>query len=165
MLTLGIRQEDVMDEVSVVVEALAAGAAAGVKDAASSAVKDAYVTLRTLAARRLRGRPHGNQVLAEHADDPETWAAPLTEELAAVETPADPELLAAARAVLMLTDKADQKPTKYHVEIENSQGVYVGDGGTQTNYFGNPPGRRGRRSGHRRLGMARRADTKGKPLK
>ncbi len=98
--------------------------------------------------------------------DPETWAAPLTEELAAAEAPADAELLAAAHAVLMLTDKADQKPTKYHAEIENSQGVYVGDGGTQTNYFGNParptwPAR----SGHRRLGMARGADTKGKPLK
>jgi len=150
-----------MDEVSVVVEALAAGSAAGLKDTASSAVKDAYVTLRTLAVRRLKGRPHGNQVLAEHADDPEMWAAPLTEELAAVEASADPELLAAARALLMLTGKADRKPTKYHVEIKNSQGIYVGDGAIQTNYFGNPPGRRGRRSGHRRLGMARLADTKG----
>ena len=112
------------------------GSGVGVKDTASSAVKDAYARLRTLAARRLRNRPRGSQVLADHADDPKTWKAPLMEELAAADGPADPELLAAAHAVLML---ADQKSAKYHVEVQNSQGVHVGDGGTQTNYFGDSP--------------------------
>ena len=42
-----------MDPITLIVTALAAGAALGVKDAASSAVKDAYAGLKALVSKRL----------------------------------------------------------------------------------------------------------------
>jgi hypothetical protein len=53
-----------MDPITLIVTALAAGAALGVKDAASSAVKDAYAGLKALVGKRLAGRPDAEVVLA-----------------------------------------------------------------------------------------------------
>jgi hypothetical protein len=46
-----------MDPITLIVTALGAGAALGVKDAASSAVADAYAWLKSLVQRRLASRP------------------------------------------------------------------------------------------------------------
>jgi len=71
-----------MDPITQIVTALAAGAASGTADAASSAVKDAYATLRALVAKRLGGRPDAEVVLVRHEQAPEVWRAPLMAELA-----------------------------------------------------------------------------------
>ena len=126
-----------MDAISVVVAALAAGAAAGVKDSASSAVKDGYASLRALAARRLSRHPRGEMVLDGHAEDPKTWEQPLAVELAAAKAAADQELIAAAHAFLSLVDEVGSRSGKYRVTVQNSKGVYIGDHGSQVNYFDN----------------------------
>jgi prophage tail gpP-like protein len=126
-----------MDPISIVVAALAAGAVAGVKDSASTAVKDAYTGLKELAARRLSRRPRGELVLTEHAEDPQAWEKPLAKELAAADAAADRDLVTAAQAFLSLIDEAGSRSGKYSVVAQNSQGVAVGDYIHQDNVFHN----------------------------
>ena len=66
-----------MDPITLIVTALAAGAAAGMRDTASSVVKDAYTGLKALVRKGLSGSPDGELVLARHEQAPETWRAPL----------------------------------------------------------------------------------------
>ncbi len=50
-----------MDPITLILTALAAGAALGVKDTASAAVLDAYNGLEALVRRRLAGRENGDR--------------------------------------------------------------------------------------------------------
>jgi microcompartment protein CcmL/EutN len=125
-----------MDPVTLIVTALAAGAADAVKDGTAEAVKGAYGRLRTLVSRRFAGRPKAELVLAEHEAAPQTWQAPLAAELSAMGADADGDLVAAAQALMSLVDAAGSQSGKYTVTIEGSQGVQVGDRNTQTNTFG-----------------------------
>ncbi len=112
-----------IESVDLVVAALAAGAAAGLTETASTAVGDAYQGLKSLTRRALR---RGG------VDEEPTDPGELREALAAADAGADAELLAAARRVLELTD-----PTgKYVVDVHDNQGVQVGDGNTMTLNFG-----------------------------
>ena len=70
-----------MDPVTLIVTALAAGAAAGVEDTASGMVKDAYTALKRLVRKRLGGGPEAELVVARHEEAPQTWQAPLEAEL------------------------------------------------------------------------------------
>ena len=128
-----------MDPITLIVTALAAGAALGVKDAASSAVKDAYAGLKALAKRRLAGRPDAEVVLARHEQAPQTWQAPLLAELGEAGADRDRDLVAAAQALMNLLDQAGSRSGKYLVSVRDSQGVQVGDHNTQTNTFGSGP--------------------------
>jgi hypothetical protein len=139
-----------MDPVTLIVTALAAGAASALLDRTSAEVKDAYGALMTLARRRLAGSPAGELVLARHAADPQTWEAPLSAELSSATAEDDVGLVAAAQVVMSLVDRAGARAGKYVVTIEGSQGVQIGDHNTQTNTFrprlsGNSPQRA---SGH-----------------
>ena len=129
-----------MDPVMLIVTALAAGAALGLKDATSAAVKDAYAGLKALVKKRFAGRPKGELVLAEHETAPQTWEGPLTAELTAAGADRDDELVAAARALMRLVDEDGFKAGKYQVDARGSQGVVVGDHAHQRNMFGTPPG-------------------------
>ena len=71
-----------MDPITLIVSALAAGAALGLQDTASAMVKDAYASLKALVRRRLGGDPGAELVLTRHEQAPETWQAPLMAELA-----------------------------------------------------------------------------------
>jgi hypothetical protein len=130
-----------MDPVTLIVTALAAGSALGLKDTASAAVMDAYGSLKKLVARRLAGRRDGEFVLARHEEAPQVWEAPLTAELTAAGVAADPGLVAAAQALMGLVDEAGSRAGKYAVQVIGSQGVQLGDHNTQHNTFGVPPGR------------------------
>jgi hypothetical protein len=129
-----------MDPVTLIVTALAAGAASALQDGASAAVKDAYTRVRALVRRRFAGRPKGELVLAEHEAAPQTWQAPLAAELAAAGADGDADLVAAAQALMSLVDEAGARSGKYAVSVRDSQGVQVGDHNTQTNTFGSRPG-------------------------
>ena len=72
-----------VDLVSLIVAALAVGAAAGFRDTASAAVKDAYESVKALTRKRLAERRDGELVLARHAEAPKTWEGPLAAELSA----------------------------------------------------------------------------------
>jgi RIP homotypic interaction motif len=128
-----------MDPVTLVVTALAAGAAAALQDGTAQAVKDAYARLRVLVKDRFTGRAKAELVLAEHEAAPQTWEAPLAAELSAAGAAADADLVAAAQALMNLVDEAGSQSGKYLVTVRDSQGVQVGDHNVQTNTFGPRP--------------------------
>jgi hypothetical protein len=104
-----------MDPVTLIVAALVAGAAAGLKDSASAAVKDAYNGLKGLARRRLAGRPGGELVLSRHEQDPQVWDKPLVQELTEAGADGDPALVTAAQALMQLLDAAGSAAGRYQV--------------------------------------------------
>jgi hypothetical protein len=129
-----------MDPVTLIVTALAAGAASALQDGASAAVKDAYAQVKALVTRRFAGRPKGELVLAEHEAAPQTWQAPLAAELSAAGADGDADLVAAAQILMsLIDDEAGSRSGKYAVSVRDSQGVQVGDHATQTNTFRPPP--------------------------
>jgi hypothetical protein len=128
-----------VDPVTLIVTALAAGAASALQDGASAAVKDAYARLRAAVRKRLAGRTDGELVLARHEGAPQTWQAPLAEELSESGAGEDAGVTAAAQALMELLDVAGSQAGKYAVVVSGSQGVQVGDRSTQTNTFGPGP--------------------------
>jgi hypothetical protein len=129
-----------MDPITLIVTALAAGAAIGMRDTASSAVKDAYTGLKALVRKRLGGRPDGELVLDRHEQAPETWRAPLIAELDQAGAGNDSALVTAAEALMRLVDEAGARAGKYTVDVRGATGVQIGDRNTQHNVFGAPPG-------------------------
>lgn len=130
-----------MDPLSLIVGALAAGAAAGLTDTAAGAVKDAYASLQYLVRRRFSGRRVAQTALEEHEKAPQVWQAPLSAELAAVGADTDAQIIVAAQRVMALVDEAGSASGKYLVDLRGAQGVQVGDHNTQTNTFTDPPAR------------------------
>jgi hypothetical protein len=128
-----------MDPISLIVDALAAGAASGLRDAATSAVKDAYAGLRDLVRGRVAGRQVVETALAEYEKAPEVWAAPLSAQLVEVGADTDVQIIKAAQRVMALMDEAGSSAGKYLVDVRGAQGVQVGDRNTQTNTFTNLP--------------------------
>ena len=128
-----------MEEVSLILTALAAGATGGALDALKDDVKDKakalYVKLHDLVKRRLRGNASAEVILSEHQADPQTYAAPLAKKLTEAGAGGDPELVATARALMELVDQAGARSGKYNVTIKDSKGIQVGDGNIQVNKF------------------------------
>jgi hypothetical protein len=128
-----------MDPITLIVTALAVGAALGVQDTASSAVKDAYASLKALVKKRFAGRATAELVLAEHENSPETWQAPLAEQLGEVGADGDRDLVAAAQALMRLVDESGSLAGKYAVTaigdravaVQHNEGIIsTGDGST-----------------------------------
>ena len=124
-----------MDPVTLTITALAAGTAAGIKDSASTAIKDAYSSLRELVSRKLKGHHDGELVLTRHQEAPEVWEGPLIAELTTAGVADDAAIVAAAQALMNLIDQSGSQAGKYAVHIEGSHGVQVGDHNTQHNIF------------------------------
>ena len=122
-----------MEPVTLIVTALAVGAGLGLKNAASSAITDAYASLKALARKRLADRPDGELVLTRHEHAHDTWQHPLAAELAAAGASTDTDLLSAAHALLTLADPAGSRAGKYTVSVTGSRGVQTGDNNTQHN--------------------------------
>lgn len=124
-----------MDPITLIITALAAGAASGFRETASAAVMDAYEGLKGLVRKRLSGRRDGDLVLARHAEAPKAWEGPLAAELEAAGADHDQNLVAAAQAMMKLVDAAGSRAGKYTVDVRGSQGVQIGDHNTQHNTF------------------------------
>lgn len=129
-----------MDPITLIVTALAAGAALGAQDTVSAMVKDAYAGVKALVRKRLGGRPGAELMLARHEQAPETWQAPLMAELAEAGAESDRDLIAAAQALLDLVGGADGRTGKYTVDVQRAQAVQIGDHNRQDNVFNAPPG-------------------------
>ena len=127
-----------MDPITLIVTALAAGAALGAQDTVSTMVKDAYAGLKALVKKRLGGGPGAELVLAKHERAPETWQAPLMAELAESEADGDRDLIAAAQALLDLIGEASGRAGRYTVDARGAQGVQIGDRNRQDNVFNAP---------------------------
>ena len=125
-----------MDPVSVIVTALAGGAAAALKDTASQAIKDGYAGLKALVLRRLqKAQPNAEVVLAEFERDSETWEKPVRKSLA--DSAGDQELVEQAQRLLQLLQSEQGAPAKYSVQVSGDvRGQIIGDHGQQTNVFG-----------------------------
>ena len=129
-----------MDPITLIVTALAAGAALGTQDTVSAMVKDAYAGLKALVKKRLGGGPAAELVLARHEQAPETWQAPLMAELAEAGADGDRDLIAAAQALLDLVAGAEGRTAKYTVDAGGALGVQIGDHNRQDNVFNSPGG-------------------------
>ena len=129
-----------MDPITLIVTALAAGAALGVKDTASAMVTDAYAGVKALVKKRLGEGPGAELVLARHEQAPETWQAPLMAELAETGADGDRDLIAAAQALLDLVGEAEGRAGKYTADARGAQGVPIGDHNRQDNVVNAPPG-------------------------
>ena len=128
-----------MDPITLIVTALAAGAAAGaldtVKDSAKAGLTAAYAKLRGLAHKRIAGNQAAEVALAEIQADPETWKAPLAKKLTELDAANDDALVAAAKELMKLVDQAGARAGKYNVTIKDAKGVQIGDGNVQVNRF------------------------------
>lgn len=127
-----------MEPVSLIVTALAAGAAAALQDGVKETVKDGYKRLRDAVRQRLAGRPDGQLALARHETAPGKWESVLTAELLECGAGEDTSLVEAAQALMTLIDEAGARAGKYDVTIHGGQGIQVGDHNTQTNTFTGP---------------------------
>src|SRR5262245_11864279 len=124
-----------MDPITLIATALAAGATVGLKDSASSAVREAYAGLKARVKDKLRSRPDADVVLARYEDTPETWRDPLEAELLKAGADRDPGLAQAAQALMKLLDEAGTRAGKYEVDARGAQGVQIGDDNRQENVF------------------------------
>lgn len=114
-----------MAAVELVVTALTAGAAVGMKDTAATAVKDAYTVLLSSVRRLL---DHDDDV--SMLDDPERHREQLLTALTAADAVSDEEVIAAARRLLAQLDQRCTPVAKYTVDNRDARGVQVGDGNT-----------------------------------
>jgi hypothetical protein len=115
-----------MEPVTLILAALAAGASAGIGDAASQAIKDAYTGLKTLIKRRFAGSAKAQEIFAEHEADPETYEKPLAKQLEATGANGDAAIVQAAERLLVLADKA-RVQTKYNVQVRGGKVGIIGD--------------------------------------
>jgi len=98
-----------MDPVSIILVALAAGAAAAAKDTASQAVKDAYAGLKALVKKRFAGKPQAEIALTEYEKNEDTWQKPLQKSLVRISKGEQTTTLqedALAKAVVVLLSSA-----------------------------------------------------------
>jgi hypothetical protein len=124
-----------MDPITLIVTALAAGAASALQDDAKASVKSAFARLRQLVKRCFKDPANGDYLLEKHGSAPEMWQAPLTQELSESGAASDADLARAAQELMALLDTAGSQAGKYVVSVSGSQGVQVGDHNIQNNTF------------------------------
>jgi hypothetical protein len=119
-----------MDPITMVVAALAAGAAAGVstssQDATAAVLRSSCRQIRTRVLRRAPDPAEAERVLDAHAGAPSEHEQALRAVLMAANAAADSKILEAARAILGSPPSAHPSG-KYPIQINNGKGVVVGD--------------------------------------
>ncbi|MCX4098228.1 hypothetical protein [Nocardia sp. alder85J] len=126
-----------MDPVTIIVAALAAGAAKGVGDTASKAVADAYQSLKSLVAGKFSGKPKAGLILAEHEAAPADWEKPLATALREAGA-TDDEIVAAAEHLLNVADASPAGASRFHIDARGAAIGAIGDHNRQQNVFGAP---------------------------
>jgi nucleotide-binding universal stress UspA family protein len=131
-----------MDPISLIVAAVVAGASTAAREAAGTAVKDAYGGLKELIRRRFGGDQDAEAQLEQAEQNPEGDHTQLKDRLLAEGADRDEELLAAARALLEQADPDGVRAGKYGdiskfggVNISGGKGIVVGDRSTVTMTF------------------------------
>lgn len=102
-----------MDQVSIILTALASGTAAGLKDSMSLVLKDSYNGLKMLLQHKFAGKPESEIALSLYTDDPLTYEKPLREAL--VEH--DQAVVEAAQQLLALIQPQQSSIWKYNTQI------------------------------------------------
>lgn len=138
-LTVGGPSGVIMDPIRLIVTALTAGTALGLHGSAETRLRNAYAVLWDGVRKRLACRPNAAMVLARHAEAPQTWAAPLTAELAAVSAGQDDDLVAAATALLSLTEDARVRSGRSAADAASPPVAWVpGQVGSRSSLNGQP---------------------------
>ena len=114
------------EPVKLIVTALAADTALGLRDPVSPVVRVASANLRALVRKRLAGRRDAAMLLARHAEAPQTWQAPLVAELTAAGAAQDAELVAAAAELLRLADEPGVRPGTCAADTQGGSGIQPG---------------------------------------
>jgi hypothetical protein len=129
-----------VDPISLIVAAVAAGAAAGLKDSAADAVKQAYAGLKRLLSER-----HGVDVVAvERKPDSEAKQASLKEDLSDAGAADDVELRDAARRLIEAVAEHDPAAARaVGVDLEDVSAAFIRIGDVDVQ--GAATGLRGRR--------------------
>lgn len=128
-----------MDPISLIVEALGAGAGEALKDGAKDTIVAAYRRLRDQARTLLAGNRDAEVVLANHENAPDIWQRSLATQLAASGAAADQELQAAAEALLTLLKTPAPAASNYSIVVHDSQGIQAGNHNSQTINIGGSP--------------------------
>ena len=126
-----------MDPVSLILEALAAGAVAAVKETAGNAIKDGYAALKAAIKNAWTGSDDSAEVLLnEYENDPEIYQTPIETKLRQQGLDKNDEIIAKADALMKQVDPEGHAAGKYVLTIANSGNLQVGDGNTQINIEG-----------------------------
>jgi len=132
------KKEDQMDPVTLVVSALLGGLTAGLTDTAKSATKDVYDALKSRLMKKAEKNEDAQDAIAKIEKQPDSKARQelLKEELGKLSLDNDEELLKLARSLLDALKESGDKSGKYNVDVQNSQGIVVGDNANVTQNFG-----------------------------
>jgi CMP-N-acetylneuraminic acid synthetase len=130
-----------MDQVSIILTALASGAAAGLKDSVNLALKDSYHGLKTLIQQKFAGKLESETALSLYTDDPLMYEKPLREALAEIQIEHDQAVIEAAQRLLTLTQPQQSSTWKYNTQITgNVHGYAQGDYQRVDMHFGDCKG-------------------------
>jgi hypothetical protein len=129
----------VVDPVSLIVGALAAGASAGVRESASGAVRDSYQMLKRAVADRFAGHRRAETALAELETDPDISRVSLGEAVVRTGASADPVVVEAAKRLMQLLDVDGRRSVRGTVDVRGAQGVQLGNQNRQINVFDSRP--------------------------
>ncbi|MFD1210742.1 hypothetical protein ACFQ36_01635 [Arthrobacter sp. GCM10027362] len=104
-----------MDPVTLIVAALAAGAARSAEGVAEQSLKDAYAGLKNLVKKFFKDRPAAEMVLEEHGTDPATYQAPLEKQVRESGAAQDAQVLEAAKKLLAVADPEGTRAGVYNI--------------------------------------------------
>lgn len=129
-----------MEPISMIMAALAAGAAAAAKDTAGTAVKEGYEGLKALLKRRFSGDAGSEVALEKYPEAPTVWEKPLEHALEETGAAEDEEVVQAAQALAIAADPEGAAAGKYTLNISGGtvQGLVQGDHNQVTQSFGTP---------------------------
>ena len=127
-----------MDPITLILNALTAGAVASVQSTTSEAVKDLYNGLKTLIQRKLSGKQNAELVLSEYENDPGTWETPLKKALMQEHIDREQDILEAARSLILQFNPQQAISIKYSTQNYGTiEGFVQGDNQQITMNFGN----------------------------
>jgi len=134
----GMKKESKMDPVTLVVSALLGGLTAGLTDTAKAATKDLYDALKARLMKKAETNEDAQDAIAKIEKQPDSKARQelLKEELGKLSLDNDEELIKLAKSLLEVLKEIEGKPGKYTIDIQNSQGIVVGDNADVTQNFG-----------------------------
>lgn len=128
-----------MEPVTLILTALATGAAAGATVVGQNAIKDAYNGLKTLIQKRFSGQERAERALDDYTEDPETYEKPLAKQLQETGAVEDENIIKAAQQVMAVAEPEQAAQGKYNVQVKgNVYGLVQDNQGqiTQTFNFG-----------------------------
>jgi hypothetical protein len=117
---------------------LIGGLTAGLSDTAKAVTKDMYDALKARLMKKAEKNEDAQEAITKVEKQPDSKARQelLKEELGKLSIDNDDELLKLAQSLLDSLKESGDKSGKYNVDIQNSQGIVVGDKSNVTQNFG-----------------------------